>query len=207
MGRPWLARRMTAMVVLALLLVSAALYRAIEQPQRQAARFLGQVQELQVGQTAYSQVRQLVAEYPGQSRCYENDCSVRFDNAWLHRLGLAPVTQLQVMLHRSESRLSGINMAMMVAGASLQQPPRAAAMVFVAPHRDSGPAWRAVITDDAQGHPVKTFVQMSPQAPAPQRNAAFAFNLGCLTRWRGCATSRDLLPGVWQNASRIEWEQ
>lgn len=204
-GQRRLARRIGIAVVVLVLLVTAALYRAIEQPRQQAAKFLRQVQTLEIGRTAYSQVQQLVAEYPGESRCFEDDCSVRFDNSWMHRLGLAPVTQFQVMLHRRESRLSGINLAMMVAGPSLQQPPRATAMVFDGPQQGDAQPWRAVITDDAHGAPVKTFVQMSPQAPAAGRQAAFAFNLDCLTKRGGCQTSRDLLPGVWQNASRIQW--
>lgn len=189
------------------LLVTAGLYRGIEQPREQAAKLLQQLQALQIGQSPYSQVEQLVAGYGNQSHCYEDDCSVTFNNAWMHRLGLAPVTQMQVMLHRSESRLSGINLAMMVAGTSLQQPPRAAAMVFDRPQQGSAPSWRAVITEDARGRPVKTFVQMSTQATVEQRTAAFDFNLACLTQRGGCQTSRDLLPGVWQGVSRIEWVQ
>ncbi len=204
-SRPARARRLFVAFVILVLLVTAALYRAIEQPRWQAAKLLQQTQALQIGHTPFSQIEQLITEYPGRNTCYEDDCSVRFDNAWMHRLGLAPVTQLQVILHRRESRLSGINAAMMVADKSLQQQPLATAMVFDSPQQGSSPAWRAVITDDATRRPVKTFVQMSPQATADQRRASFGFNLGCLTRRGGCQTSRDLLPGVWQNASRIDW--
>jgi len=203
--RRGLGRRIAIAAVVLVLLVTALLLRAIEQPREQAAELLQQVQALEIGQTPYSQIEQLVAEYSGRSTCYEDDCSVRFDNAWMHRLGLAPMTQLQVMLHRRESRLSGINLAMMVTGATLQQPPRATAMVFDAPPQGDSPAWRAVITDDANGRPVKTFVQISTQAQAEQRKAAYGFNLSCLTRRGGCQTSRELLPGVWKNAQRVEW--
>ena len=200
-----LARRIVVAFAILVLLVTAALYRAIEQPRWQAAKLLRQTQALQIGQTPFSRIEQLVAEYPGRNTCYEDDCSVRFDNVWMHRLDLAPVTQLQVILHRRESRLAGINMAMMVVDKSLQQQPLATAMVFDGPQQGGSPAWRAVITDDASRRPVKTFVQMSPQASADQRTAAFGFNLDCLTRRGGCQTSRDLLPGVWQSASRIDW--
>ncbi|MGH7914609.1 MAG: hypothetical protein ACREPW_08170 [Candidatus Binataceae bacterium] len=198
------------MIFVVLLGTPIALFLLIASPRASAVKLLKQLNSIRVNRTHFQQAERLAAQFGGQAACVGDNCLFQFQNLWLHRLHLAPLTEFTVMLVRGGSpsdpgggSIGAVDMAMLV-NAPAQAGPIASALVFERAGGRSDTPYQASVTIASDGHAGRTVVVMTPAASAREKARARAFNLRCLTRLGGCKSSRDLLPGVWSGARRIE---
>ncbi|MGH9393917.1 MAG: hypothetical protein ACRD1E_07080 [Terriglobales bacterium] len=209
--KPELHRRMLR--ELAFVVVVGApvlLFFLVAMPRANAGKLLKRLSGVEVHHTRFRQVEQLASQFSGYSACLSDNCVFQFQNRWLHRLGLAPLTEFTVMLSRSGlpsdpggGGIGALDMAMLV----VRDPPAGGAIASALVFDREGPpgaAFDASVIIDPDGHAGRTVVRLSPSASPRQRSRARAFNLRCLTSLGGCKNSRELLPGVWQEARRIQ---
>lgn len=210
MSAGWRRRLAREAAFVVLLCTPVILFVLIASPRSQAVKLLRQLSTIQVNRSHFQQAQALATQFGGQAACVGDNCLFQFQNAWLHRLHLAPLTEFTVMLVRGGAAsdpgggsIRAVDIAMLV-NAPDQDGPIASALVFERAGAQGDAPFQASITIASDGHPGRTVVIMTPQASAREKMRARAFNLRCLTRLGGCKTSRDLLPGVWNGARRIE---
>lgn len=208
MPRPGHQRLLRELAYVVVLGAPLALFFLVAMPRANAAKLLKGLGAVQVSHTHFAQVEQLAAQFGSHAACVGNNCLFQFQNQWMHWLHLAPLTEFSVMVQRQGSpgdpgggEVGALDMAMLVNSSVGDGGAIASAVVF---ERSAGGAYDASITFGADGKPGRTVVTMAPGVSPRQRARARAFNLACLTRIGGCRTSRDLLPGVWQGARRIQ---
>ena len=187
------------------------LFFLIAMPRSNAVKLLRQLRTVQVDHTHFQQVERLASSFGHYAACVGNNCLFQFQNQWMHRLHLAPLTEFTVMVQRGgdpESpgggEVGAIDMAMLV---SHDDPPGgaiASALVFDHAEVNADGPYQASIVLETDGRPLRTVVRLSPGVSARQRLRARAFNLRCLTRIGGCTTSRELLPTIWGGARRLQ---
>ena len=193
-----------------------ALFFLVAMPRSNAVKLLKDLDRVQVERTHFDQVEQLARRFPGYAACVGDNCLFQFENLWLHRLHLAPLTEFTVMVQRGGDaeapgggQVEAIDMAMLVshgfAGDGDGSGAIASALVFDhAALMPGGPPYEASIRLQANGRPDRTVVRLSPGASAGERRRAREFNLRCLTRLGGCRNSHQLLPQIWNGAQRIQ---
>ena len=204
-------RRWLWEIALALLLAAPlALWLLILAPRSNALKLLQRLDQIQVSRTSFNQVQRLASQFGGDAACVGDNCLFEFQNVWLYRLHLAPITEFSVMMQRGGSpadpgggRVAVIDMAMLVSRDFNGRGTIASALVFDHDRGVGGP-FQASITFTADGRPDRTVVQISPAATASQRGQARNFNLQCLTRIGGCRDSHQLLPDVWNGARHLD---
>ena len=206
--RRWVLRELIYVVVLG---TPIALFFLVAIPRADAARLLKELNQVRVRSTSFNRVEKMAAQFGGNAACVGDNCLFEFQNVWLHRLHLAPLTEFSVMLRRGGSALdpgggtvAAMDMAMLVTRDFHQGGTIASALVFERSRPGPNGPYQASIVIGANGQPNRTIVQLSPASTAVQRKQARAFNLQCLTQLGGCKTSRQLLPGVWRGARRLE---
>lgn len=215
MSTPWRHRLLRELAYVVILGTPVALFFLVAMPRSHAVNLLRALAPVRVNQTAFNRVEKLAASYGHDAACVSDNCLFQFQNQWLHRLHLAPLTEFTVMLQRAGDAsdpgggtVGAIDMAMLVTrrGADAPAPdgPIATALVFDRPVPGPDGPYDASITFEPDGRPDRTVVMLSPASTARERTRARAFNLRCLTRIGGCKTSRDLLPSVWQGAHHIQ---
>lgn len=218
MLRPWHRRLLRELAFVLIVGAPVLLFFLVARPRANASRLLKRLANVEVSRSHFQQVEKLAGQFSGFSTCSGDNCVFQFQNIWLHRLHLAPVTEFTVLARRSGlatdpggGEVGALDLAMLVRSDSGAI---TSAMVFDRPLIDPGPraatpgatpnaSFDASITFDAQGRAGRTIVLLAPTASARQRLRARAFNLACLTSLGGCKTSRDLLPGIWQGARRL----
>ncbi|MGH9418044.1 MAG: hypothetical protein ACRD01_15595 [Terriglobales bacterium] len=207
-----LARELAYIVILG---TPVLLFFLIAQPRSQAGRLLKELNAIEVSRTHFRQVERLATQYGGNAACVADNCLFQFQNAWMNRLHLAPLTEFSVMIERSGSPsdaggggIRAIDMAMLVSRRDPGDWPGsgtiASALVFDRGGFSGERPFQASITFGVNGVPGRTVVRIAPKATPSQRARARAFNLRCLTRIGGCNSSRELLPGIWSGAERIQ---
>lgn len=203
-----LLRELAYIVILGTPLVALVLIFA---PRNDAGRLLRSLRTIRVAHTHFQQVEQLAVQFGSSAACLGDNCLFQFQNLWLSRLHLAPVTEFSVMLRRSGSpgdpgggTVGSLDMAMLVVRAPGDSAAIASALVFERSERQPGGPFQASVLIDPSGIPGRTVVRIAPGATALQRSQARAFNLRCLTRLGGCTSSRQLLPEVWSEARRVQ---
>lgn len=207
-----LARELAYVIILG---TPVLLFFLIAQPRSQAGRLLSQLNAVEVNRTHFRQIERLATQFGGNAACVADNCLFQFQNAWLYRLHLAPQTEFSVMIERSGSPsdvggggVRAIDMAMLVSRSNVDDFPGsstiASALVFDRRGFTGERPFQASITFGVNGVPGRTVVRIAPAATASQRARARGFNLRCLTRIGGCKTSRELLPGIWNGAERIQ---
>lgn len=206
----WQRRLLRELAFVVVLGTPLLLFFLIASPRANAVKLLRDLNAVQVNRTHFHQVETLAAGFGSQAACVGDNCLFQFQNLWLHRLHLAPLTEFTVMVERGGAptdpgggEVRAIDMAMLVRSAP-EGGSVTSALVFDRGDEPGGPPYQASVVIGRDGRPGRTVVLLSPHASARQRARARAFNLRCLTRIGGCATSRDLLPGVWQGARQIE---
>jgi|GEM_PF-2841135 len=187
------------------------LFFAAARPRANASRLLKRLSSVEVGRSHFQPIEKMAADFPGFSTCSGDSCVFQFQNTWMHRFHLAPLTEFTALLRRGGlasdpggGSVGALDLAMLV---RQDNGAITSAMMFdrMAPQgAAAGASFDASITFDAQGRPGRTIVLLAPTAPARQRQRARGFNLACLTSLGGCKTSRELLPTIWQGARRIQ---
>jgi hypothetical protein len=116
--------------------------------------------------------------------------SFDFDNRWSRFIQLAPYTSFTVSIFLAEGKVNGLTLLMGNGGVEgarvyvrevsgeLKTPP------YGADAKQVGPPW----------HLTMISVRLTSHATATQRKRALAFNLSCLSKFRGCKYSEDMLP-------------
>lgn len=210
MNAAWKRRLAQELAFIVLLGTPIGLFLLIASPRARAVKLLRQMSAIQLNRTHFQQAQTLAAQFGGQAACVGDNCLFQFQNVWLHRLHLAPLTEFTVMLVRGGSAsdpgggsIGAVDMAMLV---SAPEPagPIASALVFERAGGRGDTPFQASVTIASDGHAGRTVVVMTPAASPRERARARDFNLRCLTRLGGCKSSRELLPGVWNGARRIE---
>jgi hypothetical protein len=206
----WRRRIVVELAWLVVLGTPVLLFFLITMPRSHAARLMRELKDVEVSQTRFRAVEALARQYGDDAACVGDNCLFQFQNVWLHRLRLAPRTEFTVMVRRHGSadedgggEVGVLDMAMLVSPDGNSGGAIASALVFEHMVGDGAP-WNASITLDANGRPVRTVVEFSPQASLGHRREARSFNLACLTKVGGCKSSRELLRGVWDSARRVQ---
>jgi hypothetical protein len=166
---------------------------------RQAEHFLRDFVSLEVGKSRLEDLRRLAEQHGGTEAVVPPelapagcapDCrtfSFWFESLWLHRLGLGPATAVVAGLQTGGGRL--LSRAIII---------------------ESTAEWDSAVdvSEDLSSRSGKSYsirfrsmrprwcVEFTPEAPAELRRQAFAVNLNCLSRIRGCKTKEEILPGV-----------
>ncbi|HXR98463.1 MAG TPA: hypothetical protein VN709_11540 [Terriglobales bacterium] len=206
-----LLRELAYIVVLGTPLV---LYFLIAMPRSNAVRLTKSLETMAVNRTKFNDIEHLAAQFHGYAACVGDNCLFEFQNSWLHRLHLAPMTEFSVMVQRvgrasdpGGGEVGAIDMAMLISRDSgFRSGEGAIASAIVFDRGEIGPSgpYTASIDIGMDGRPDRTVVTLSPGATARQRRGARAFDLQCLTRIGGCKDSHQILPQVWNGARRIE---
>ncbi len=212
MDLPRLRRRLVReLAYIAILGAPLVLLVLIFAPRNDAGRLLRSLNQVSVAHTPFRRVEKLAAQFGSAGACLGDNCLFQFQNTWLHRLHLAPVTEFNVMLRRSGSpgdpgggTVGSLDMAMLVVRAPGAGTPIASALVFERAGRQPGGPYQASVLINARGVPGRTIVRLADGATALQRRQARDFNLRCLTRLGGCTSSRQLLPDIWSGAQHLQ---
>ncbi|MGN6592476.1 MAG: hypothetical protein ACTHJX_06230 [Terriglobales bacterium] len=210
MKHGWRRRIAIELAWLVVLGTPVLLFFLVTIPRSHAARLMRELKDVEVSQTQFHAVEALAQQYGDDAACVGDNCLFQFQNVWLHRLRLAPRTEFTVMVRRhgdpgdaGGGQVGVLDMAMLVSPNGDSGGAIASALVFEHMAGDGAP-WNASITLDAHGRPVRTVVELSPQASLGHRREARSFNLACLTKVGGCKSSRELLRGVWDSAHRVQ---
>lgn len=118
--------------------------------------------------------------------CTSDHCDFRFSfqNIWLHRLLLAPLTELGAEIQVRGGKVDSTNVGLLVG-------PRGAVALTV---QDCSGRQKTAIP--GRRDPLITLVEIAPTATPAQHRGAFAFNLTCLSKIGGCKNSYQLLPSL-----------
>jgi len=199
-----LAAGMLAPLAAWAILATVAVYRTHE-ARIEADDFSREFVKLQVQKSGIDVVTSLVRKYHGSWRDYatpsnsESPCGGNaeiadfiFDNTWLHRLFLAPLTEYSATIYVKSDcvcfRSLGIwDTVERFTGVHIQEFSEAPAM-----HSFYS---RLMLP--------KAVIVMDTHAPAEARAAAFSLNLDCLTKLRGCQDTREMAPAIWKNSHRV----
>ena len=165
-----------------------------------AEGFLREATTLQLETDHTAQVNSLLKKYAANviiKNCEDTGCTYSFEfaNRWFYRLQLAPWTQLTCTLYLVQDKLQSRYCQLSTGDTSAS----CHALVWEQSHWKSSPeAFR--VDQTWSGGPWRVQVKLTPEASASQREAAYALNLGCLSKIGGCTNAKQLLP-------TIEWNQ
>lgn len=169
---------------------------------RQARAFLLELKGIQLGPGGYNDVRALATRFrhyvkDGSNECTQNECSLTlmFENTWLRKLHLATPTNFGSILLVRNGSLYYINAAMTLY--SGERVISANTDLTENGHQSSSYSIDTKRWDDNQ--PWQAIIHLTPEATTAQREAAFSFNLACLSKLVGCRDSSDLLPPAWHD--------
>jgi hypothetical protein len=174
-----------------------------------ARDLLAAMQTVRVGKTSLPEVENLASQLGGVAHqpCDASFCNVDFgpvQNSLLTKLHLAPATRLGSRITVQNGTVSYLTI-----GYDVTSPARtiASADVFIFRITDEwafpagGAPFEVNVRWGASGPSMpdqrwKIGVRMTPAAPQELQRTAFAFDLSCLTRLRGCTSGDELLPGI-----------
>lgn len=164
-----------------------------------ARSLLRDVGALQVGQATFADTQRISARYsrylmPSSEPCTPTSCHLAFgfDNRWLSRIGLTPLTTFTAQLQVSNGKVTWIELMMAT---------RPATKVFVEEF-PAGTQASAYVANDklimAHSLPraILITIQLTPDADPLQKKAALAFELDCLIKLGGCKYGEEMLPQV-----------
>ena len=140
--------------------------------------------------------------------CSENSC--RFDiavsNFPMDYLHLAPKTGFYVSINVQNDRVTAISsdlLSITLGGSPLEPAPLGAHVVEDLVKTDpSAPAFLSSLNTDNVAGASTINVALTPSATAEERQSAYDFNLGCLTKLGGCKRAGDFLPRAAGTAPR-----
>jgi hypothetical protein len=117
---------------------------------------------------------------------------VSFENTWLNRLHLAPITRLTATL----GTVNGVLVYRRLFFTSGNGGSDCGALVEerISPLETNMGAFH--VSGAWSGKPYRVFVALTPGATDAQRHAAYDLNLSCLTRLGGCENAMSLLPSI-----------
>jgi hypothetical protein len=168
---------------------------------KNAEALLSELQNIQMGQTGFDEVRAIAMQYSSHVRkgtgiCMPSECNLTlgFENLWLQRLHLAPRTTFGAVLLVRNGRIYYVNTAM-----TLDSGDEVISASTTMVEEDHGqPSYSVVTKRGVDNRPWQVIVHLTPRATVSQQQRAFQFNLACLYRLGGCKDSSNLLPSVWQ---------
>lgn len=166
--------------------------------------FLGDVLRLKVGVSGPDELKPLLSRYNGKWRGTPTSfagspCGVGavvadfvFDNRWLHRFFLAPMTSFSASVYVKDDRVCFRSIGMSAAakgftGVDVEE--------FVKSPFGSSFASRLMLS--------RASIVIDTGAHGEQRAAAYSLNLNCLTSLQGCRSTREMAPVIWQNSHEV----
>ncbi len=172
----------------------------------EAEQFLKELARLEVGKTTLDQMRPLITKYHGVWRrppspslssypdltpCGRGAPQVEFmfDNRWARLILLASRNYFSASLIFRDNRLCY----------------RSASLVRVSADHDAN---IAKVSEYEEGRrsprfelditPSRAFTNLTSAATSTERTAAYAVNLDCLARLRGCRDTQEMVPIIWR---------
>ena len=170
----------------------------------EAGKFLTALMQIQVGQATMHQVRPLVREWGGKWRAARTSSrspcgggasvvDFIFDNRWAHWFLFAPLTSFDADLYVKENSVCFRSVELVtMAGHS-------ASAAYVSESRKSP----LPVPFSVSLNPANSGVAMDAGATPQERTAAYAINLDCLTKLRGCRDTREMAPAMWEIAPTV----
>jgi hypothetical protein len=180
----------------------AGVYWRSCQIQRSAEAALQDARQLVVGVSSFSDIQRLSKRYgpylkPSSESCDPNACdlSLIFDNRWLEATRFARGTMFMISVALKANKVTWVRLFMST-GEGV-----GAARVFVeqlpigaqAPAYDIG----GKVQTDPPRHAILITARFTPEAASSAKDSALGFNLFCLTEFRACQFSEDMLPRVY----------
>jgi RHS repeat-associated protein len=189
------------------LLAAIALYRT-HKTRIEAGEFLGDLVQLQVGKSELRQVTPLVSKYhgvwrKGTTRGAGSPCGVgasvvdfTFENRWLRWFLFASFTRFGATIYVKDNCVCLRSMGIFTAVDGVIG---VYASFHVSEFRES-PFPRPF---SVHLNPRSTLITMDVRATTAERTAAYAVNLDCLAKLRGCKDTREIVPAMWQNSREV----
>lgn len=194
--RKSLPRALAIIVVIAVVAIVGSILQSIN-VQRKAERFLAKANQLTVGSSTYGQTVNMLQEFHSYEASY-GPCSpvkceleYRFDNIGVRALKITPPTGFYFSLEFRDGLLVGKRA---VLGQGICCVALVQEVKFSPAKSIQTPSYELI----PNGAPYKVIVKLDTRATAEERNAAYEFNLGCLTTLGGCKDAHQLLPSVWR---------
>jgi hypothetical protein len=191
-----------------LILACLGITSSVVLSRNRAEAFLAGATALQLRSATLQQVQRLSVTYGGHiepTTCDPQGCAYtfRFDNGWLHRLRLAPLTLLTCTLGLAGNTLVYRRVFLTTTGKGLDS--GAFVQEWV-----SYPEGLQVFKKSFDVRPQflgesaeikwRVHVNLTADATTEQHRIAYGLNLRCLSRIGGCRDAQQLLPSiVWQN--------
>ena len=182
-----------------LLLTWGLVYWSTIRTREMARAVLHDVGDLQVGQATFADAQRVSRQYSrylmsSDEPCIPTSCHLAFgfDNRWLSRIGLAPLTTFIAQLSVSNGKVTWMELLM---GAG----PTTKVLVEEFPPGTQSRAYDVngkLIMAHPSPRAILIVVQFTPDADPLQKKAALAFNLDCLTKLGGCKYGEEMLPRI-----------
>jgi hypothetical protein len=139
-----------------------------------------------------------------------NASSCRFDivvsNSPMHFLHLAPKTALYVSIQVRDNRVTAVSadlLSTILGGISEPAPLGAHVLEQIVPSEPSVPGLVSTVSVDDVAGGSTVNVALNGSASTEEREVAYDFNLGCLTKVRGCKHAEDFLPRAARTLTRL----
>jgi hypothetical protein len=160
---------------------------------RKAKRFLDDVRQLSPGRSSLEDVKRLTANYRqhlihSPSDEQQERFVFAFSNEPLYWVGAARPLYLIGGILVEKDRLTQIDLA-------IQGSPPIAAGVVEIPHGEGIPPYR-ISSKGSGSSRLQINVRITTACNPEQRRRAYAFDLDCLTRIRGCGNADELMPEI-----------
>ncbi len=200
-----------AFFVFLAMLMSLGVMTNVAHRRNKAEAFLKEATALQLRLTTVEQIEQLSARYEGRiepGTCDPHGCAYffSFDNGWLHRLRLAPYTQITCTLGATDSALVYRRVDLVTRNKSLDfgafvdewlTYPKG--LQFLSKPFDVRLQPKGVLANVRW----RVHVNLTADATPEQHRIAYSLNLRCLTKIGGCEDAQEMLPSVtWGDFSR-----
>jgi len=173
-----------------------------------AERILSEIRVEHWSSVNFEEAREISQRYGGHPGIFGRQnmpCSAsscRFDiavsNFPLDYLHLAPKTGFYVSIHLKDDRVTAVSsdlLSTILSGSSFQPAPLGADVIEDIVQTDSSaPGFLSTLSTDSVSGASTINVALNASATREERQAAYDFNLGCLTKLSGCKQAGDFLP-------------
>ena len=197
-------KAITVVVSLVMLVTFLGVAVSVAHRRNTAEAFLRDATALQLRSATLEQIQQLSARYDGHiepSTCDPHGCAYffSFDNGWLHRLRLAPYTQVACTLGSADGFLVYRRMALVTGNKSLDfgafveewlSYPKG--LQFLKKPFDV----RLQTGGGAANIRWRVHVNLTADATPEQHRMAYSLNLRCLSKIGGCEDAQQMLPSI-----------
>jgi len=223
-GFVWVA----AVLFLMALILEVSIYVANTRTRQKSEALLTAIRQLRVGESTLSSTEKLLVEFgavssptsplPGLTRATEYQISVlnrliplqyRHRGLWRLGLGLKPTITSAQLEYRDGTLVSVTYRVDTPVFTHTGEGVQLVALTAIEEDRGTEPRshmrpYYELLNGRNRGkfYGVQLGAVLSPNATPDQRNAAFDFDLSCISSLRGCQAFCEIMPSVWREAKR-----